>query len=284
MDVGVLLLAGGAGFIFALVFFLSFRVNIKGYVIDVKNDNLEYPAGFKRGSIRLSAIRHMEDHQTKTKHVLEISGDFGTRRFSFASESRRDQLHQTLENYVKIEQASPEATGDNADCNGIIVQGREWFGIAAGLFALAIICWAWFTDLELAEKASGIWFLFSGSIAFLVALVSFLHFMARLKGCVIDIENDTLEYPNPAAGFKRASVRLSAIRQLKTYQKIDISSSSKGKSRAAKEKWEVLEISGDFGDPGDPDGSVNERRFFFASKSKRDKLYQELEKLCNLPN
>lgn len=107
---------------------LIFRVNAKGHVIDVENDRLEFSGGgieadswtsyfdpsfllqiFSRHEVPLSEIRHINAYRdrkswvddkgkshTKTRHIVEINGDFGAVSFPFWSKGKRDQLYSAI--------------------------------------------------------------------------------------------------------------------------------------------------------------------------------------------
>ncbi|WP_347865641.1 hypothetical protein [Bilophila wadsworthia] len=107
---------------------IRFRVNAKGYVVDVEGDTLEFPGGgieaqswttyfnplhwfqgLMRHSVPLSEVREVEayvDRQQKvddkgrvsttTRHILDVNGEFGAISFSFRSKGKRDELYSAL--------------------------------------------------------------------------------------------------------------------------------------------------------------------------------------------
>lgn len=107
---------------------IRFRVNAKGYVIDVEGDTLEFPGGgieaqswttyfnplhwlqgLMRHSVPLSEVREVEAYvdkkqkvddkgrvSTTTRHILDINGEFGAISFSFRSKGKRDELYSAL--------------------------------------------------------------------------------------------------------------------------------------------------------------------------------------------
>jgi len=123
------------GYLFMAFFILSaikFKVESKGYVIDVENNIFEFPGGgiaadsflsyfnpifwlqgFQRHQRPLSEIRQAEAYQETSKREytdsqgrrrvrtikldkLDISGDFGAISFYFASKGKRDQLYSAI--------------------------------------------------------------------------------------------------------------------------------------------------------------------------------------------
>jgi cation transport ATPase len=114
--------------IIGLLFFQVFRVNAKGYVIDVENDTLEFPGGgieaeswlsyfnpmfwlqgLTRHQRTLSQIRHIQAYTetnrsvgssgnviTRKSNIVEIDGDFGAVRFSFWSKGKMGQFYSAI--------------------------------------------------------------------------------------------------------------------------------------------------------------------------------------------
>lgn len=122
-----------------IVNMLLFRVNAKGYVIDMENGMLEFPGGgikvqnwashfkplylfqeFIRHKIVLSEIREIQPHPhlrqtvyTKGRSRLDVpsrlvlNGEFGAVSFSFRSKEKRDELYLAL---MRIQHRRPALT------------------------------------------------------------------------------------------------------------------------------------------------------------------------------
>jgi len=101
----------------AVWLFSIHKSRLKGYIIDVKNDILEFPKGFraKRHQVRLSGIREINIYdenvvytdrhgkvQTGKDKKLDISGDFGAHSLYFASDDKRNQVYSTIARINKM--------------------------------------------------------------------------------------------------------------------------------------------------------------------------------------
>lgn len=149
---------------------------------------------------------------------------------------------------------------------GSYLKAIIWLALGCFFFYLAV------TVITGVKETSGM--IVVGCIFIGFGLLVIKGCLAKLKGYVIDTDNDIFEYPE---GFGRHHVTLSEIRQINGYQEVTPGRSIKNDNgremwRTSDKKEHLLEISGDFGNV----------EFTFSEKGTRDKVYWAIVKANNM--
>ncbi|MDR2696632.1 MAG: hypothetical protein LBC79_09685 [Deltaproteobacteria bacterium] len=86
--------------------FVIFKVHLNGYIVDVKNDSLEFPKKYRRYKVQISEIREINMHQEEStysdRHCLDISGGFGVHSLRFNSDDKRKEFYSTITRINKM--------------------------------------------------------------------------------------------------------------------------------------------------------------------------------------
>ena len=101
----------------------------------------------------------------------------------------------------------------------------------------------------------------------LATLIWIFMIKVHSKGYIIDVENDTFEFPK---GFKRYHVRLSEIHEINIYEDTSVDTDNKGRVRTT--RYKMLDVNGTFG----------LHSLSFGSDDKRNELYSALARIIKM--